>query len=199
MKLFKRKPRKEYKPPMPYFEYLFEEIDTKSNFEGGTVMSEISKEKREWMESVGIKEFKEPMKFYIGTNYQFSEDYIKNTPLEVLKERFDESLIHNYKQPGTEIFKKDLIENSVDLIKTENVTSNDELLNVADVVMAQLRHEARRNPDEPKPEHKPFNAEDLLKEQMKLVAEASNLAAVPDDLCNLTSALCDLYKTLNLF
>jgi|GEM_PF-2375149 len=59
-------------------------------------MAEISKEKREWMESVGMKEFKEPMKFYIGPEFLFSEDYIKNTPLAVLQERFSERRIPEY-------------------------------------------------------------------------------------------------------
>lgn len=111
---------------------------------------------------------------------------------------------------GVEIFKKELNENFRNYIKMENftsadeqvninVTSKDELLNVTDIVMAQLRHEARRKPDEQKPDPEPFNAEELLREQMKLVAEASKSASVTEELCDLSSALCDLYETLNRF
>lgn len=50
-------------------------------------MEEISKEKLEWMEKIGVKKFDKPMIYHLGTNELFSEDYIKNTPLEKLKER----------------------------------------------------------------------------------------------------------------
>ena len=47
---------------------------------------EISKEKREWMEEVGMKEFERPMRYCLF-GHVFSGKYIKDTPLEVLKER----------------------------------------------------------------------------------------------------------------
>ena len=53
-------------------------------------MTNISEEKRKWMQEVGMKEFENPMKFYIGANHFYSEEYIENTPLEVLKEKYDE-------------------------------------------------------------------------------------------------------------
>lgn len=51
-------------------------------------MKEISKEKLEWMEEVGIKEFKKPMKYFYGTDQVFSEEYVRDTPLEELKAKF---------------------------------------------------------------------------------------------------------------
>lgn len=54
----------------------------------------ISEEKRQWMESVGIREFPRPMKYYIPTSstglrieHVYSENYIKGTPLEELQMR----------------------------------------------------------------------------------------------------------------
>jgi len=134
-----------------------------------------------------------------NTTIKISMDQEK---IDALKDRIlvgaSRGHIHSVEH-GVEIFKKELIENLRDFVKTENVTSKDELQSVSDVVMSQLRREARRKPDEPTPDHKPFNAEELLKEQMKLVAEASKSASVPEELCDLSSALCDLYETLNRF
>lgn len=56
-------------------------------------MTEISKEKLDWMKEVGIKEFDKPMKYYLGTNHVFSQEYIKNTPLEELIRKYDRRLI----------------------------------------------------------------------------------------------------------
>lgn len=56
-------------------------------------MNEISREKLEWMQEVGIKKFEEPMKYYSGTNLLYSESYIKNTSLEELKAKYDLRLI----------------------------------------------------------------------------------------------------------
>ncbi|WP_461614335.1 hypothetical protein [Clostridium sp. Marseille-QA1073] len=53
----------------------------------------ISKEKLEWMKEVGIKEFDKPMKYYRGMSWLYSEDHIKNTPLEELKRKYDKRLI----------------------------------------------------------------------------------------------------------
>ncbi|MNO32246.1 hypothetical protein D3C76_222320 [compost metagenome] len=56
-------------------------------------MEEISQEKLDWMKRVGIKEFKIPMKFHSQCgNILYSEDYIKNTPLEEIKARYENSL-----------------------------------------------------------------------------------------------------------
>jgi hypothetical protein len=56
-------------------------------------MEGISEEKRQWMKEVGMKEFDKPIKYYIGVNHLYSVEYIKNTPLEELKEKYDEELI----------------------------------------------------------------------------------------------------------
>lgn len=60
-------------------------------------MTGISKEKLDWMKEVGIKEWEEPMKFYVvnienNCVYNFSEDFIKETPLPELKERVESFL-----------------------------------------------------------------------------------------------------------
>ena len=56
-------------------------------------MKEISREKEEWLKEIGAKEFKEPMKYHLGTNWLYSERYIKETPLEELKARYNQKLI----------------------------------------------------------------------------------------------------------
>lgn len=63
--------------------------------EGGdiTIHKSISKEKLEWMEEIGIKEFDKPMKYHAGVNWLYSEEYIKNTPLEELKRKYDKRLV----------------------------------------------------------------------------------------------------------
>jgi hypothetical protein len=48
----------------------------------------ISEEKRKWMEEVGIREFKHPMKYHIY-GWLLSEEYIKETPLEELQARLE--------------------------------------------------------------------------------------------------------------
>ncbi|MDN5388869.1 hypothetical protein QMZ64_15700 [Bacillus sp. LB7] len=50
----------------------------------------ISQDKLEWMKKAGIKEFEKPMKFYSAFHENlFSEDYIKNTPLEEIKAGYE--------------------------------------------------------------------------------------------------------------
>ncbi|MEK5096693.1 hypothetical protein [Bacillus sp. FSL W8-0848] len=50
----------------------------------------ISQEKLEWMKKAGIKAFEKPMKFYSAFHENlFSEDYIKNTPLEEIKAGYE--------------------------------------------------------------------------------------------------------------
>lgn len=56
-------------------------------------MNKISKEKLEWMKEIGIKEFKNPMKYYLGMNQVYSEEYISETSLEELKVKYDKRLI----------------------------------------------------------------------------------------------------------
>lgn len=53
----------------------------------------ISQEKLDWMKEVGIREFKEPAKYYAGMNYVYSEKYIAETPLSELKARYNTKLI----------------------------------------------------------------------------------------------------------
>lgn len=60
-----------------------------------TEVQGISKEKLEWMEEVGIKEFDKPMKYYRGMSWLYSEEHIKNTPLEELKRKYDKRLINS--------------------------------------------------------------------------------------------------------
>lgn len=53
----------------------------------------ISQEKLDWMNEVGIKEFKKPMRFYSTCSHDlYSEDYIKSTPLEELKAGYEKRL-----------------------------------------------------------------------------------------------------------
>lgn len=55
--------------------------------------NEISEEKRMWMESVGIVELKQPMKFWAPDNEMlYSEDYLKNTPLEEIQAGYERTL-----------------------------------------------------------------------------------------------------------
>lgn len=49
---------------------------------------DIPEEKLNWMKEVKIKEFKQPMKYHVGKSHFYSAEYIKNTPLELLKERY---------------------------------------------------------------------------------------------------------------
>lgn len=56
-------------------------------------IKKLSREKQEWLQEIGAKEFKEPMKYSVGGNWLYSEEYIKNTPLEELKARYDMQLI----------------------------------------------------------------------------------------------------------
>ena len=50
-----------------------------------TASKGISDEKEEWMKEVGMKKFEHPMEYYLGMDKVFSEKYIRETPLEVLK------------------------------------------------------------------------------------------------------------------
>lgn len=54
--------------------------------------SGISEEKRQWMEDVGIKEFKRPMHYHSPFGGLYSYEYIKNTPLETLKEKYEQQI-----------------------------------------------------------------------------------------------------------
>jgi len=49
-------------------------------------------EKVIWMQEVGIKEFARPMKYYTKFGQLYSEEYIRNTPLEKLKAGYERSL-----------------------------------------------------------------------------------------------------------
>jgi len=46
----------------------------------------VDQAKKEWMERVGIKEFKHPMKYH-APGWLLSEEYIRNTSLEELEEQ----------------------------------------------------------------------------------------------------------------
>lgn len=55
-------------------------------------MKGISQEKIDWMKEVGIKEFEKPMQYSSKFGHLYSEDYIKNTPLEKIKAGYESSL-----------------------------------------------------------------------------------------------------------
>ncbi len=56
----------------------------------------ISKEKLQWMEEVGITEFDKPMKYcHCISGMLYSEEYIKSTSLEVLKEKLNKQNVKN--------------------------------------------------------------------------------------------------------
>lgn len=50
----------------------------------------ISIEKQNWMQEVDIKKFDKPMLYYYKDEMLYSEEYIANTPLDELKEKFNE-------------------------------------------------------------------------------------------------------------
>ena len=58
-------------------------------------MEGLSKEKLKWMKEAGVEEFAKPMKYFQGMDHLFSEDYIKNTPLEILQERHGKRTLKN--------------------------------------------------------------------------------------------------------
>ncbi len=51
----------------------------------------IDKEKLEWMESIGATEMPEPVIYIAGPDfkYTFSEEYLKETPIEKIKEHYN--------------------------------------------------------------------------------------------------------------
>lgn len=53
------------------------------------IPQEIPSETLLWMESVGIRKFNEPQEYWNGLNFTYSKKYLRDTPLEVLKKRFD--------------------------------------------------------------------------------------------------------------
>jgi len=54
---------------------------------------EISKEKLDWMKKIGMEKFEQPMKYRLGMNMVYSEKYIRETPLDILKAKYDKRLI----------------------------------------------------------------------------------------------------------
>lgn len=50
---------------------------------------EIPEDKREWLKSVGMKEFEHPMKWADHNNTMFSEEYIRKTPLDEIKAGYE--------------------------------------------------------------------------------------------------------------
>ena len=60
----------------------------------------MDKEKREWLESVGMIEFNKPLKYAcsLGPNANphimyYSAEYIENTPLEELKKGYQKNFV----------------------------------------------------------------------------------------------------------
>lgn len=56
-------------------------------------MRGIDKEKVKWLDSIGAKEFPEPVKYIYGFSgfegdFNLSERYVEETPLEELKEQY---------------------------------------------------------------------------------------------------------------
>lgn len=64
----------------------------------------LTEEKLQWLKEIGAKEFDRPMMWHVGVNYLFSNEFIKETSLEMLKKRFDERLvIRSDKLDGQEV------------------------------------------------------------------------------------------------
>jgi hypothetical protein len=57
------------------------------------------------MEKVGMKEFEEPMKYRLGTNMVYSEKYIKETPLEVLKVKYNKIIANKDIAPINDVIE----------------------------------------------------------------------------------------------
>ncbi|MNJ25421.1 hypothetical protein D3C77_198660 [compost metagenome] len=55
-------------------------------------MGNISQDKLDWMNEVGIKEFDKPMKYRSKFGHLYSEEYIKNTPLEKIQAGYERAL-----------------------------------------------------------------------------------------------------------
>lgn len=58
----------------------------------------LSKEKKEWLSSIGAKEFPEPVKYMYAfpgmvgeATFTFSEDYLERTPLEELQAQYNKN------------------------------------------------------------------------------------------------------------
>lgn len=49
----------------------------------------ISEDKKKWLDSIGAREFKRPIKWHDRNGILFSEDYLKNTPLEQIKAGYE--------------------------------------------------------------------------------------------------------------
>lgn len=66
--------------------------------------NQLSEEKLVWLEEVGAREFVRPMKWHIDGHHFYSEEYIKNTPLEELKKKYEgclcESRLGEWKEEG---------------------------------------------------------------------------------------------------
>lgn len=53
----------------------------------------IGQEKLDWMDDVGFIELKQPIKYLAtGSGMLYSEDYLKNTPLEDIKAGYERTL-----------------------------------------------------------------------------------------------------------
>jgi coenzyme F420-reducing hydrogenase beta subunit len=50
---------------------------------------EISQEKIDWLKEIGAKRFETPMNWYLRSNQLFSDKFIAETPLEVLKANYE--------------------------------------------------------------------------------------------------------------
>ncbi|MDT2240873.1 hypothetical protein P7H22_11645 [Paenibacillus larvae] len=49
----------------------------------------LSKEKLEWMKEIGLKKFEHPMRYHTPFGHLYSEEHIRNTPLEELKAGYE--------------------------------------------------------------------------------------------------------------
>ncbi|RNB90189.1 hypothetical protein EDM59_01725 [Brevibacillus nitrificans] len=45
---------------------------------------QISEDKKKWMQAVGIRKFHRPMRYYSRAGHIYSEEHIRDTPLEEL-------------------------------------------------------------------------------------------------------------------
>lgn len=59
-------------------------------------------DKLDWLKEVGAKEFEHPMKWSVGPNYLLPEDYVKNTPLENIKEGYEGTIRYTNKNESVQ-------------------------------------------------------------------------------------------------
>lgn len=72
---------------------LEERLNVRRERRGEKPLDVIPSTYEEWRKRMGLKEFLEPQAYYIGSNHLYGREYMERTPLEVLKAKFDRTLI----------------------------------------------------------------------------------------------------------